>query len=77
METFTHDLSHLFGQLGLSDKQSEIEKFIAAHKLSSFNGTLPEAPFWNSAQARFLKEGVVEDSDWAEAIDQLDALLRH
>ncbi|MCT7655389.1 DUF2789 domain-containing protein [Oceanimonas sp. NS1] len=37
---------------------------------------LVEAPFWSHAQASFLKEGLQEDSDWAEVIDQLNASLR-
>ncbi|WP_121497412.1 DUF2789 family protein, partial [Pseudomonas aeruginosa] len=32
---------------------------------------LPDAPFWNPAQASFLREALAEDSDWAEQVDEL------
>mgnify|MGYP001182333735 FL=1 len=37
---------------------------------------LPEAPFWNRAQADFLRDALWNDADWSEAIDELDVLLR-
>ncbi|MFT4818985.1 MAG: hypothetical protein ACI90S_001351, partial [Marinobacter psychrophilus] len=33
--------------------------------------------FWSLGQSQFLREGLESDSDWAEAIDKLNALLRH
>ena len=38
---------------------------------------LSEAAFWRPEQARFLREELLEDADWAELIDTLDASLRH
>jgi hypothetical protein len=38
--------------------------------------TLADAPFWSVAQTAFLSEQLEADADWAEVIDQLDALLR-
>jgi hypothetical protein len=38
---------------------------------------LQDAPFWSESQSHFLEEGLEEDSDWAEIIDELDAMLRH
>ncbi|MCW5637448.1 MAG: DUF2789 family protein, partial [Rubrivivax sp.] len=32
--------------------------------------------FWSPAQARFLREEVAEDADWAELVDQLNLMLR-
>lgn len=77
MEAFTHDLPHLFQQLGLPSDQSAIDKFVKSHKLPNEAVEMADAPFWNSAQAAFLRESIQEDSDWAEAADQLDALLRN
>jgi hypothetical protein len=36
---------------------------------------LSEAPFWTNAQAAFLREEILNDADWAEVIDQLNARL--
>ena len=37
---------------------------------------LADAPCWTPAQAAFLREEILEDADWAEVVDQLDARLR-
>ena len=37
---------------------------------------LADAPFWTPAQATLLREELLEDADWAEVIDQLNAALR-
>lgn len=76
METEYHSLSHLFEQLGLDNSASEIENFIAQHRPIASSLELSEAEFWNNSQANFLKEAVAADSDWAEVVDQLDAMLR-
>ena len=36
---------------------------------------LSEAAFWTPAQAAFLREEILNDADWAEVIDQLNAEL--
>lgn len=77
METFAHDLPHLFKQLGLPNKPLEIETFISRHKLRDDGNLLQEADFWTIAQANFIEESILEDSDWVEAIDELSALLHH
>jgi len=77
MESFNHDIPHLFQQLGLPDSPSEISNFIVNHKLKYDGHRLAEAEFWSPAQAAFLRESILQDSDWAEAIDQLDALLHN
>ncbi|MFC5522327.1 DUF2789 domain-containing protein [Polaromonas jejuensis] len=74
MDTSLHDLSGLFRQLGLAGEPRAIDAFLAAHRLDA--GTaLAEAPFWNPAQAAFLGEAIADDSDWAEAADELAMLL--
>ena len=36
---------------------------------------LAEAPFWSDAQARFLRQEILEDADWAQVIDELNLML--
>ncbi|WP_461480453.1 DUF2789 domain-containing protein [Porticoccus sp.] len=76
MDTDIHTLSDLFDQLGLPSGQLAIEQFVANHRPLPDQVLLPEAAFWSSAQRAFLIEAIVDDSDWAEQVDQLDALLR-
>jgi hypothetical protein len=74
VETNIHDLSHLFRQLGLPDNAHDIDHFIATHRLEK--GTrLTVAPFWTPTQAKFLVQAFLEDSDWAEAADELAVRL--
>jgi len=74
MDTSHHDLSSLFLQLGLPGEPQAIDAFLAGHRLNA--GTaLAEAPFWSRAQAEFLREALADDSDWAEAADELAMLL--
>lgn len=75
MEPTHHPFHHLFEQLGLEASDEAIKDFIATHQLPA-NVELIEAPFWSEAQANFLEEGLQEDSDWAEVIDQLNTSLR-
>lgn len=77
MDTSKHSLSTLFEQLGLPSGQSEIEGFIARHSPLPTEIAIQDAPFWSESQSHFLEEGLEDDSDWAEVIDELDALLRH
>ncbi|TNF02833.1 MAG: DUF2789 domain-containing protein [Gammaproteobacteria bacterium] len=76
MDTDIHTLSGLFDQLGLPSSQQEIEAFLVAHKPLPDDIYLASAPFWNSSQRAFIAEAITNDSDWAEQVDQLDALLR-
>lgn len=76
MENPTHSLPSLFKQLGLPTDQAAIDAFIRSHTPLPPTCTLAEAPFWNSAQAEFLREEILEDADWAEVVDQLNLMLR-
>ena len=76
METTFHRFTDLFAQLGLPSDEASIRRFIAAHSPLPGNTRLAEAPFWNAAQARLLRETLAEDADWAEVVDHLDASLR-
>ena len=77
MESPIHTLTSLFDQLGLDSADHAIESFIDGHRPLAGNIALHEADFWNASQASFLKQEIDEDADWAEVVDQLDALLRY
>lgn len=76
MEMPVHDISSLFAQLGLPSETAAIEAFIAEHRPLPDTLLLHEAPFWTVAQAAFLREEILEDADWAEAVDVLNVRLR-
>ncbi len=75
MEAPMHSMSNLFAQLGLPADADSIEHFIAAHSPLATGITLADASFWTPAQASFLNEKILEDADWAEVIDELNAEL--
>ncbi|BAN48919.1 DUF2789 domain-containing protein [Metapseudomonas resinovorans] len=74
MDTSRHSLSALFDQLGLPSDRAGIDSFVTGHKLA-VGQSLADAPFWNRAQATFLRDALLEDSDWAEEADELAVLL--
>lgn len=75
MEPTMHTLSNLFAQLGLPSDDAAIESFIKSHRHLATSLWLSEAPFWTPAQSTFLCEEIMNDADWAEVIDQLNAML--
>ena len=75
MESSLHTLNNLFAQLGLPSDDAEIDNFIKTHNHLDTNLSLSEAPFWTPSQAAFLREEILKDADWAEVIDQLNAML--
>jgi hypothetical protein len=76
MEHGFHPLTELFDQLGLPSDAASIDAFVAQHCPLDYEVALADAPFWNIAQAQFIRETVEADADWVEAVDHLDALLR-
>ncbi|MGB5444503.1 MAG: DUF2789 domain-containing protein [Psychromonas sp.] len=76
MEMQNHPLSALFDQLGLDSSESEIVRFINKNAPLTGDAKLHEADFWTTAQSEFLRQAKEEDADWAEIVDQLDAMLR-
>ena len=76
MDTSAHTLPALFAQLGLSNSEEAMEAFVLNNHLPS-EVPLEKAAFWSAGQAQFLREAIEEDADWAEVVDQLDAMLRH
>ena len=76
METPIHSIVSLFDQLGLDSTDEAIDNFINRNRSLPGNIELHKADFWKSSQASFLKQVIDEDADWAEIVDQLDAMLR-
>jgi len=76
MDNPIHHFNDLFAQLGLPSDEPGIRQFIAAHTPLAADVKLPQAPFWTPAQAAFLREALLQDSDWAELVDQLSESLR-
>jgi len=75
MDLTEHSLTTLFEQLGLASTSDGIDAFVRNHRLPH-DTPLCDAPFWNPAQAGFLREALMLDSDWAEPVDHLDVMLR-
>ena len=76
MDSSTHRFTDLFAQLGLPTDNAGIEDFLRQYSPLAPDIELPNAPFWSTAQAAFLREEWREDADWAELVDQLNLALR-
>lgn len=76
MEHSFHPFHELFEQLGLGSSPEQIRVFLETHAPLAGDLALPDAPFWTPSQATFLREALLEDSDWAEVVDALNAALR-
>jgi len=76
MEPTVHPFSSLFQQLGLPDDDASIRQFIESHRPLPDKVLLADAAFWSPAQARFLRESITADADWANVVDQLSVSLR-
>lgn len=74
MEITTPTLTTLFEQLGLDADQASIDTFVHEHPLPD-DVKLVDADFWTPQQARFLKEELRVDADWAPVVDELNTLL--
>ncbi len=75
MEKHQHSMSNLFAQLGQASDDAAIARFIETHRPLPESMQLHEAPFWTPAQASFLREAILQDADWAEVADELNAEL--
>lgn len=74
MELTTNTMKDLFDQLGLDSDDHSINEFVASHQLPN-DVKLVEADFWSESQARFLKDELLTDAEWAPVIDHLNARL--
>ncbi|MES2990293.1 MAG: DUF2789 domain-containing protein [Pseudomonadota bacterium] len=75
MDLTNHSVADLFAQLGLPNEEADIQAFVATHRGLPNGARLSEAPFWTEAQARFLRDEIREDADWAGVVDQLNVML--
>jgi len=67
----------LFAQLGLPDSAADIAAFLQRHRPLSNDVLLADAPFWDAAQAQFIREKKQQDApEWIQLIDQLSEALR-
>ncbi|GFO73658.1 hypothetical protein BJAS_P4584 [Bathymodiolus japonicus methanotrophic gill symbiont] len=76
MEASIHTLAALFDQLGLDSSDRTIHAFINKHKPLRGSVDLYQAEFWSPSQEAFLQQAKDADADWAEIVDQLNAMLR-
>ncbi|MDO8773156.1 MAG: DUF2789 domain-containing protein [Burkholderiaceae bacterium] len=76
MNQFIHHFHDLFAQLGLPSDELGIKYFLTTHAPLDAAVELPDASFWTPAQAAFLREALLQDSDWTELVDQLSNALR-
>ncbi|HLA31791.1 DUF2789 family protein [Pseudomonas sp. OTU750018] len=76
MQANVQELETLFQQLGLEHDQISIDLFIKRHSPLPEGCRLADAPFWDPAQADFLRQQFLADAEWAEVVDQLNLLLR-
>lgn len=74
MELTTPTLATLFEQLGLDADEASIDAFISQHPLPD-EVKLIDADFWTPQQARFLKEELRVDAEWAPIVDELNERL--
>lgn len=75
-ENFFH-FHDLFAQLGLPNSPEAIANFLNQHRPLPDDMLLADAPFWDKAQAEFLRESRLQDApDWTQLIDQLNEALR-
>ena len=77
MDTSDHRLPNLFAQLGLPSDAAAMATFIGKHRPLNGSVKLHEASWWSPSQSALLKEAIEDDAEWAEAADELDALLRY
>lgn len=71
-----HRFTELFLQLGLPADVGSIKAFLDGHSPLAPSVRLEDAAFWTPAQATLLREELLQDADWAEIVDQLNAALR-
>ncbi|MCV2350408.1 DUF2789 domain-containing protein [Paucibacter sp. Y2R2-4] len=77
MDKSHHRFNELFAQLGLPNDPAGIHDFLTRHAPLAPEIRLAEAPFWSPSQSEMLCRQRLDDADWAELVDQLDAALRY
>lgn len=74
MDMSANNIENLFAQLGLDNSQDAIERFTTTHILPK-EVYVNNAPYWNDGQRHFLQDALRQDSEWTEAVDQLNIML--
>lgn len=69
-------MEDLFDQLGLPSTEADIQKFIGSNRHLDPEVFLSDAPFWTATQAKFLRDQILIDADWAVVVDELNNSLR-
>lgn len=75
MNPAIHHFGDLFAQLGLPNDVMAISHFLTVHASMADGFRLPDAPYWTVSQAAFLRESLLQDSDWTGVVDQLSKAL--
>jgi hypothetical protein len=75
MHPTIYHFGELFAQLGLPREDVDIVHFLTVHASMSDGLRLPDAPYWSVSQAAFLRESLLQDSDWSGVVDQLSKAL--
>ena len=76
MQPYHHRFCELFAQLGLPSGQDDIRAFLGHRGPLPGAVALADAPFWTPAQASLLRDGLAQDADWAQVVDELNTALR-
>jgi hypothetical protein len=76
MSSNFHYFGELFVQLGLPADPQAIATYIHTHSPLHPSIRLEDAVFWSPVQAALLREHLLDDSDWAGTVDQLNLALR-
>ena len=76
MDKPNHPFHELFAQLGLPCDEAGIAGLWKTRRPLAGHIALPDAPFWTPAQAAFLRESLLQDTDWSQRVDQLSQALR-
>ena len=76
MNQAMYHFHELFAQLGLPSEPLEIRHFLTVHATMADGFRLPDAPYWTISQASFLRESLLQDSDWSGVVDQLSKALQ-
>jgi hypothetical protein len=76
MHPAIHRFGELFAQLGLPNEAVDIVHFLTVQTSMADGLRLPDAPYWTASQAAFLRESLLQDSDWSGVVDQLSKALQ-
>ena len=69
-------LGALFDRLGLDSNDQAIKTFIENNRPIPRSTPLHEAGIWSQFQAAILEEAIREDTNFAELVETLEALLK-